>query len=101
MILYKSIKKLHDYIKNNIYDDVQEDYRHIKIRTKDDDPRDDYQMGYDQAVIDFRRNHRFHNYPGSIVKLTNKVSKNKMSEISEFINGYQAGKVHIIDESSR
>ncbi|WP_125711555.1 hypothetical protein [Companilactobacillus kedongensis] len=101
MHLYKSIKNLHDYIKNNIYDDVQEDFIHIKKHIKDDDPRDDYQMGYDQAVIDFRRNHIFHRYPGSIVKLTNRISKNKMLEISEFINGHQAGKIHIIDKLSR
>ncbi|KRK63652.1 hypothetical protein FC72_GL001256 [Companilactobacillus tucceti DSM 20183] len=101
MHLINWIKNLHNYIKNNIYDDAQNDYYQIKTNWKGTDNRDDYQMGYDQAIIDFKRTHRFHHYPANIIEFTNRVSKGKVSEISEFINGYHDGKIHILDKLTR
>ncbi|GAD16966.1 hypothetical protein ABC628_09045 [Lentilactobacillus otakiensis] len=93
----KKLGELHDYVKKNYeqgkYDNPNhQDYSSREAYEYRSDPTDDYQMGFSQALKDHEENQSFKVYPEKLVNLGNKVSDNKMQELSEFIAGYNDGK---------
>lgn len=93
----KKLGELHDYVKKNYeqgkYDNPNDqDYSNREAYEYRSDPTDDYQMGFSQALKDHEENQSFKVYPEKLVNLGNKVSDNKMQELSEFIAGYNDGK---------
>ena len=90
--------QLHDFIKTNyeenLYQDQIEAYKNLQNDyhySQDIHPnnKNDYQLGYDQAMSDYRRNHAFHNYPESLLKFGHKLTNDKLSEITLFVAGYR------------
>ncbi|MQS74856.1 hypothetical protein [Companilactobacillus halodurans] len=90
--------QLHDFIKENYEDgtfqSTQDSYRQVKNdyqASKDfhASTEDDYQLGYQQAMSDYRRDHAFRYYPKSLLRFANEISDNKLIEITNFIDGYK------------
>ncbi|BAQ56506.1 hypothetical protein LBAT_0117 [Lactobacillus acetotolerans] len=105
------LKDLHDYVKNNYekgkYSDAEEKYKNAgKYYSKkkyyfnksntNNHKTSDYKLGYDQAINDYKHNKSFHTYPKNAVNLGNSISKGKMNEVSDFIDGYNTAKEIII-----
>lgn len=93
----KKLGELHDYVKKNYeqgkYDNPNDQYYSNREAYEcRSDSTDDYQMGFSQALKDHEENQSFKVYPQKLVNLGNKVSDNKMQELSEFIAGYNDGK---------
>ncbi|MGF2384902.1 hypothetical protein [Lentilactobacillus otakiensis] len=83
----KKLGELHDYVKKNYeqgkYDNPNhQDYSSREAYEYRSDPTDDYQMGFSQALKDHEENQSFKVYPEKLVNLGNKVSDNKMQELS-------------------
>ncbi|MFD1410073.1 hypothetical protein [Lapidilactobacillus gannanensis] len=96
---YRRFRTLHGLVKENEqsgsyqasqaeYQQWQQDYQAAKtIRS---DSRDDYQIGYDQAVNDFRSQHLFQHYPTKLIAWEAQVSDERTAEIVDYIKGYHA-----------
>ena len=94
-----NLHMIHNFVKNNYdsdqrsYSNISSDYHHPKDNQHDE--KNDYQLGYYQAVSDYQRIHNFRNYPQSMMRIANKISNNQMFEISSFIDGYNDAKKNI------
>ncbi|APU71512.1 hypothetical protein LCR01_13950 [Companilactobacillus crustorum] len=99
-----NIKAIHDFVKYNYErgnyhnaEFVYRDFTHYNtIKSNHYSEKSDYQIGYNQAKIDYQREHCFHSYPDSLLELTNKLSDNHLLEIVDFIKGYDAYKNKIV-----
>lgn len=100
----KKLSELHDYVKKNYeqghYDDVKKDYQNWSQshdygqEGASTTSKTDFQMGYDQAMDDFKTGRPFRRYPDKLVDLGNSVFGNKLEELSAFIKGYREGQQH-------
>ncbi|KRL02619.1 hypothetical protein [Liquorilactobacillus capillatus] len=56
----------------------------------------DYQLGYQQAKYDYQAHHFFYHYPAKIVSLLNRITRGRISEIENYICGYNDAKATIL-----
>lgn len=87
-----NLRQIHDFVKINY---EQHKYNYHPAQESYSSGKNDYQLGYAQAMSDYRRIHSFRNYPQSMVGFVNKVSNNDMFEISSFIDGYNDAEKNI------
>ncbi|GEP23320.1 hypothetical protein [Lentilactobacillus diolivorans] len=102
------LKELHDYVKKNYeqgnYKDAEAQYKNWDNRnyydkkTQTQSKQSDYQKGYEQATQDFKNNRAFHRYPKEAVKIGNEITNNKLSEVSNFIAGYEKAKADLVNK---
>lgn len=107
--MIKKLRSLHDYVKQNYeagnYDASAEEYKQwtndYQSAVESDGhagETSDFQMGYQQATTDHDHGFGFRDYPEVMINFGNIVSGNRLKEISDFIQGYNAAKKDIIDE---
>ncbi|KRM94864.1 hypothetical protein FC19_GL000123 [Liquorilactobacillus aquaticus DSM 21051] len=99
------MQHLHDYVKENYergnfqtynepdWSKTEHSYKNCSYQQN---TSDDYQLGYQQARRDYETQHAFRHYPEELVKLTNKLVNGRVSEILEYIKGYNAGKEELL-----
>lgn len=87
--------KLHDNIQENYeqgnYQGAEASYQQMKstqLKTMSDNVRSDYQMGYDQAIADYKNHNPFHYYPDKILQLSNSGKP----QVADYVQGYNTGK---------
>lgn len=80
--------KLHDMIKQNYEQGLYSQNYTYKGYTNKSNLTSDFIMGKNKARSDYQHEKRFKHYPKLLFKLINFVSGRKISEIVEFINGY-------------
>ncbi len=99
----KGLGSLHQYVKDNYekgnYQAASEAYKTWKMENSYSQERnnqagstDDYQAGFNQAKFDYENEHHFKRFPSKFIKLINLLSDDKASEVSKFIEGYNAYK---------
>lgn len=101
-------KKLHDYVKENYeagkYQEAEEEYQHWQAtyrQTSDTNSGEisDFQLGYNQAITDHEAGHVFHHYPEALVRVADKLTGDGLTEILQFIEGYQQAKEKLKEEN--
>lgn len=89
--------KLHEIIKQNYesgfyshdYTYKAKNYNYAyKKKDFDNSKFSDFNMGRTQARHDYRYKKKFKNYPKSLIVFMNFISRKKLQEIIDFINGY-------------
>lgn len=89
-------KKIHDFLKDNYgngnfhepnyHYEYQNDYRN------DAQHSGDFELGYKQAQSDYCHSHHLKCYPISLIKVINKVLNDRLTEIVDFVIGYDQAK---------
>ena len=84
------LKQLHDYVKQN-YTDGQFD-QNYSYEANQANPASDFWMGQQQARQDFQNGGRFKFYPLLLVKITNLLTLKRLTEVKNFVEGYNCEK---------
>jgi len=102
------LKKFHNYPKYNYkqeHVEFEKEYSEWQKRFTDSkqsftytDYRSNYQIGYNQAIRDYQSNCFFHQCPKTLIKFGNTLFDDKLSELSEFITGYEEANNNIINK---
>lgn len=106
MTVFEEFKELHDYVKKNYeqgkYQNTanqsQKQWSNGTDTKQSKTDQSDYQMGYDQATKDFKEHQVFRQYPQKAVTLGNELTNHQMTEVADFIKGYQAAKSDLLEK---
>ncbi|KRL36653.1 hypothetical protein [Liquorilactobacillus uvarum] len=99
------LQEIHDFVKNNYEQENFQTYNEHNWSKTDYSSKNcsyqqnnmaDYQLGYQQAIQDYKTQHEFRHYPEELAKLINKLTNGRVSEISEYIRGYNVGKEELL-----
>lgn len=84
------LKQLHDYVKQN-YENGQFSQKYFYDANQSNQVAD-FRMGQQQARQDFQNGARFKYYPLLLVKIVNLLTLKRLTEVKNFIEGYNCEK---------
>lgn len=100
---------LHNFVKSNYeqgtYFEAQKEYQHWQknydqLKTNVHTTTSDYELGYQQAQNDYQKNQTFHYYPTYLINFANRISDNRLSEVSAFLKGYHDFEIKVLKTKS-
>lgn len=107
--MFNMINDVQNFIKSNYeqgtYFEAQKEYQnwqnnYDQLKSYTTDKTSDYQLGYQKAQADYQKNQTFHYYPSYLINFANRVSDNRLSEVSEFLKGYHDFKNELLKTKS-